>query len=182
MRVISGKYRGTKLFSPDGTATRPTTDRIKETLFNIINFDINECTFLDLFSGTGQIGIEAMSRGAKSVTFVEEDNNAIKILEKNIEKIRLQNACKTYKMNINKALPKISAEQQTYDIIFLDPPYYYTGIGDIVKYIIDNNILLQTGKIIIENATDADDIDDERLILIKQKLYKNTKINIYERM
>lgn len=92
MRIISGKFRGTKLLSPEGLNTRPTTDRIKETLFNIINFDLLECSFLDLFSGSGQIGIEALSRGAKTATFVENNKAAFAILEKNLLKIRLQNS------------------------------------------------------------------------------------------
>ncbi len=182
MRVISGKNRGTKLEAPKGLNTRPTTDRIKETLFNIINFDLTQCYFLDLFSGSGQIGIEALSRGAKFTTFVEHDDNSFKILNKNILKTRLNLSSKIYKMDINKALDNIKTEHIKYDVVFLDPPYYYKEIENIIHTVLDNNILSTKGKIIIENAADTKDIIDVRLSLIKQKIYKTTKLNIYERI
>ena len=90
MRVIAGKARRLPLVSPEGRGTRPTTDRIKETLFNILQDDIPGCRFLDLFSGSGAIGIEALSRGANSATFVENNRNAIKCIETNLEKTHLK--------------------------------------------------------------------------------------------
>ena len=98
MRVIAGNNRGMALVTPDGMDTRPTTDRIKETLFNMIAFDIPDCYFLDLFSGSGQIGIEALSRGARETDFVEKDKNAISCIEKNIAKARLEDSSKLYKV------------------------------------------------------------------------------------
>ncbi|ONI46216.1 16S rRNA (guanine(966)-N(2))-methyltransferase RsmD [Epulopiscium sp. SCG-B10WGA-EpuloA2] len=181
MRVISGKIRGTKLIAPVGLNTRPTTDRIKETLFNIINFDLQNCNFLDLFSGSGQIGIEALSRGAKKAVFVEHDKAAYLVLEENLCKTRLQTSTKTYKMDITEALINIKLQNEQFDIIFMDPPYYYEALEQIVNFIVEKDILIKGGKLIIENATDATQITNNSLILVKEKIYTTTKLSIFER-
>ncbi|ONI46650.1 16S rRNA (guanine(966)-N(2))-methyltransferase RsmD [Candidatus Epulonipiscioides saccharophilum] len=183
MRIISGKFRGTKLFTPDGLNTRPTTDRIKETLFNIINFDLIDSNFLDLFSGSGQIGIEALSRGATKVTFVEKNKVAYEILEKNLSKIRLQNSTKTYKIDIHEALKLINQQKENFDIIFMDPPYHYPELKQIVDFLLTNDILSKGGKLIIENATNAPTIFFEnKLNLIKERIYPTTRLSIFERI
>ena len=122
MRVIAGNNRGMTLVTPDGIDTRPTTDRIKETLFNMIAFDLPDAYFLDLFSGSGQIGIEALSRGAKEAVFVEKDKNAINCIEKNLVKARLTDSSRLYKVDVIAALNQLNSHQ-VFDIIFMDPPY-----------------------------------------------------------
>ncbi|OON96551.1 MAG: 16S rRNA (guanine(966)-N(2))-methyltransferase RsmD [Epulopiscium sp. Nele67-Bin005] len=182
MRVISGKCRGTKLLAPEGNNTRPTTDRIKETLFNIIQFKIMDCTFLDLYSGSGAIGIEALSRGAKEANFVEHNVDAQKIIEENLKKTKLQNNAKLYKLDINKALNELTKNQKSFDIVFIDPPYYDEQLENVVTILIKNNILHQESLLIIENATDAPALQNESLVLTKSKSYKTTTLNFYERI
>ena len=108
MRIISGKARGTKLYTLEGDTTRPTLDRVKESLFNIIQNQIIGCTFLDLFSGSGAIGLEAASRGAKKVILCEKNSNAIEIINKNIEKTHLKENVELNKTSFENLLKKIN--------------------------------------------------------------------------
>ena len=120
MRIISGKARGTKLYTLEGNITRPTLDRVKESVFNIIQNNIIESVFVDLFSGSGAIGLEAASRGAKKVILCEKDKNAANIIKKNIEKTHLNENTILYNMNYEKMIEKLN---EKIDIIYIDPPY-----------------------------------------------------------
>ncbi len=177
MRVISGKCRGTKLVAPQGATTRPTADRVKETIFNIINFDLPQCRFLDLFSGSGAIAIEALSRGAEFAVLVESDEKALVAIEQNLAKTRLDKFAKVYKTQVEEILKKDIIG--TFDIIFIDPPYNY-NLDSIIDLIIDRKILNQDGKLIIENARNSSDIIKEEIAITRTKLYATTKVNIYE--
>ena len=158
MRIISGKARGTKLYTLEGNLTRPTLDRVKESLFNILQNDINDCVFLDMFSGSGAIGLEAASRGAKKVILCEKDKNAIKILEKNIEKTHLENEIIFYKEDFKKVIEKLT---EKLDIVYLDPPYKTNLAYEAVKSLIENNLLKKESLIIIE--TDEEKIVEEQI-------------------
>jgi len=150
MRVISGKARGKKLISLEGMNTRPTLDRVKEALFNIIQFDIIDKNILDLFAGSGAIGIEAISRGAKSVTFCDNSLDAIKIIKTNIENTRSkENAIVLHKDYI-AALNILSEEKRKFDIIYLDPPYKTDFAKNAIEKIIELNLLSKDGIIILE--------------------------------
>ena len=120
MRVITGKARGIVLKTPDGMLTRPTADRVKEALFSIIQFDIPAANVLDLFAGTGQLGIEALSRGAKSAVFVDERDDACKLVRENLKRTKLDNQGKVVRSDY---LAFLKTTKETFDIIFLDPPY-----------------------------------------------------------
>ena len=123
MRVIAGTARRIQLETVKGNNTRPTTDRIKETLFNIINNDLYDIDFLDLFSGSGAIGIEALSRGANSATFVENNRNAIKCIETNLKKTHLKEQGNVVFCDVMRALESLQLIYQSIHIFFLDPPY-----------------------------------------------------------
>ena len=125
MRVITGKARGVQLKTPDGMLTRPTTDRVKEALFSVIQFDIPGARVLDLFGGTGQLGIEALSRGAKSAVFVDAREDACKLIRENLKRTRLQEDARVVRSDY---LDYLSRCREQYDIIFLDPPYAEVGI------------------------------------------------------
>ena len=120
MRVITGKARGVQLKTPDGMLTRPTTDRVKEALFSVIQFNIPGARVLDLFGGTGQLGIEALSRGAKSAVFVDAREDACKLIRENLKRTRLQEDARVIRSDY---LDYLSRCREQYDIIFLDPPY-----------------------------------------------------------
>jgi 16S rRNA (guanine966-N2)-methyltransferase len=120
VRIIAGEYRGARIFAPKGLDTRPTSDRVREAAFNLIG-PVDGATVLDLFAGSGAMGLEAMSRGAASVAFVESDRDACRTIDRNIEKLRLKGATVVQQ----DALQVLSAERRAYDLILCDPPYGY---------------------------------------------------------
>ena len=182
MRVISGKRRGAKLIAPEGMNTRPTTDRIKETLFNMIQFDLPGCQFLDLFSGSGGIGIEAISRGAQQAVFIDKDPAAFQCIKKNLEKTTLQDQAIVYNIDVYSGIKKLVAEGKRFDIIFLDPPYALPDTKDILAFIGSHDLLKDDGYLILEQGTDQAIDKIEGLKLIKEKQYKTTTMSFFERI
>lgn len=180
MRVISGNYRGRKLECVPGLEIRPTTDRVKENLFNIISPRLPYCRFLDLFSGSGSIGIEAISRGAEEVFFVDSDSESIKILKKNLETLKIAEHIKIFHSDAMDALNGF-AGNQTFDIIYLDPPYNKGIYQSALKKIGKINILSEDGIIAVErNEHDAADSLPEELELVKEKKYGSTVLSFYQ--
>ena len=164
MRIISGSARGTKLFTLEGMNTRPTLDRVKESLFNIIQDEITDSYFIDLFSGSGAIGLEAASRGAKEVILCDNSKDAIQIIEKNIDKTHLKEKVKLYNLDYKRLLnTKID---KTPDIIYIDPPYDSNFAIESIKIIIDKKIAKENTSIIVET-------DDEKVIESLNKLNVN---------
>ena len=147
MRVITGKARGVQLKTPDGMQTRPTADRVKEALFSIINFDIPGARVLDLFGGTGQLGIEALSRGAKSATFVDSTEQACKLIRENLKRTKLEADGKVVRSDYMAYLERC---REQYDIIFLDPPYAEVFLENALKRIAEIDILQSNGIIVAE--------------------------------
>mgnify|MGYP002625211636 CR=1 FL=1 len=176
LRVISGNNRGLQLMTPDGLDTRPTTDRIKETLFNMIAFDIPDSLFLDLFSGSGQIGIEALSRGSRKAIFVEKDSAAFKCIEKNIAKAKLSEKSFLYKEDVFSALNKIN-EKEPFDFVFMDPPYNNELEKQVLISLADKKYISDETLIIVEASleTDMDYASDLGFKIIKEKTYKTNK-------
>ena len=169
MRIISGKARGTKLYTLEGTNTRPTLDRVKESVFNIIQSDINEAIVLDLFSGSGAIGLEMLSRGAKRAVLCDKSKEAFEIIKKNIEKTHMKENAEIYNLDFDACIEKV--KNQKFDIIYLDPPYETTYISKSLEKIIRYNMIEQDGTIIIET-------DDEQRILDE---IKNIEIEIVDK-
>lgn len=147
MRVITGKARGVQLKTPDGMLTRPTTDRVKEALFSIIQFEIPTARVLDLFGGTGQLGIEALSRGAKSAVFVDHQENACKLIRENLRRTRLEADGKVIRADY---LDYLRRYRESFDIIFLDPPYAEVFLENALKCITEIDILQSGGIIVAE--------------------------------
>lgn len=148
MRIISGTARGTKLYTLEGQNTRPTLDRVKESLFNIIQNDIPNSIFLDLFSGSGAIGLEAASRGAKKVILCDKSKDAIRIINKNIEKTHLKEKTELYNLDY-EILLKTKINEKV-DIIYIDPPYDSDFAIKSIEYIIKQKITNEDTIIIIE--------------------------------
>lgn len=153
MRIISGTMRGTKLYTLEGLNTRPTLDRVKEALFSKINYDLQDATILDLFSGSGALALESLSRGAKLSVICDSSHEAIKIIKQNIEKTRTQDRTIVLNCDYNKALEKVENEKMQFDIIFLDPPYKTDFAEDAAKRIIEKNLIKKDGTIILETDT-----------------------------
>lgn len=147
MRVITGKARGVQLKTPDGMQTRPTTDRVKEALFSIINFDLPGAQVLDLFGGTGQLGIEALSRGAKSAVFVDQSEQACKLIRENLKRTKLESDGRVIRADYLDYLKRC---KETFDIVFLDPPYAEVFLENALKRITEIDILRSGGIIVAE--------------------------------
>ena len=171
MRIISGTARGTKLYTLEGERTRPTLDRVKESLFNIIQSKIHDRIFLDLFSGSGAIGLEAASRGAKMSILCDKSKDAIIIIKKNTEKAHLENKVKIFNKDFKDLL---KSDIEKIDIVYIDPPYKTDYIFESLKIISENSILNEDGLIILE--TDEQDrvlkqIDKLKFKIIDQRKY-----------
>ena len=161
MRVISGTARGKKLNTLSGLNTRPTLDRVKEAVFSIIQFELEDKEVLDLFSGSGALAIEALSRGAKSAVLCDNSHEAIRIIRQNIEETKLESKVEIINKDYVDALKKLSKQNRKFDIIFLDPPYKSDFAIKSMEYIFRNNMLLDDGIIIFE----TDDKNKEQEIL-----------------
>lgn len=180
MRVISGKYRSLKLDGYNIDGIRPTMDKVKESVFAMINEYIYDSICLDLFSGTGSLGIEALSNGAKFVYFVDKLSDSIEITKSNLSKIKDKNY-RIINSSYKNALIKFGDENIKFDIIFLDPPYGKIKIKDLITEIIDLNILNNNGIIVCEYENEFLDENYSYLNLIKDRKYGKTYIKIYKR-
>ena len=169
MRVISGKARGTKLESIDDISTRPTLDRVKESLFNIIQNKIESSTVLDLFAGSGAIGIECISRGANKAYFCEKSNMASKMIYKNLTKTKLEDKAEVIQKDYKKCLQMLKEKNISFDIIYIDPPYRADIAVDAVQRILSLDLLNEEGIIIIE--TDDEKREESKLQEIKLNMY-----------
>lgn len=178
MKVISGKYKGRNIegFTIDGT--RPTMDRVKESLFAMIQNYINEANVLDLFSGSGNLGIEALSEGAKYAVLVDSNYKAIKVIENNIKNIGIENI-KILNMDYKKAIEIV---EEKFDIIFLDPPYKTNYIEESIKLINKYNILSDNGIIVCESDSLDKIVYEDNYKAIKDKKYGDKYIVILKKV
>ena len=153
MRVISGLAKGVNLKTPDGLATRPTADRVKEAMFSIIQFDLPGARVLDLFGGTGQLGIEAISRGAKSAVFVDAQEAACRIIRENLKRTKFQENGRVVRSDY---LSFLKTCQEKFDIILLDPPYAEVFLENSLKMITEIDILQTNGIIVAERPLEKE--------------------------
>lgn len=179
MRVITGKARGVQLKTPEGLQTRPTTDRVKEALFSIIHFEIPGARVLDLFGGTGQLGIEALSRGAKSATFVDAGEPACRLIKENLRRAKMEGEGKVVRSDYMDYLKRC---REQYDIILLDPPYAEVFLENSLKRIAEIDIL-QSGGIIVAERPLGKELPWEFEGFTRSKDYKygNTLLTIYRK-
>ncbi len=174
MRVITGIARGRKLGQLQGMETRPTTDQVKESIFNIIQFDIEGRRVLDLFGGTGQLGIEALSRGAESCTFVDQRRDAVGLIRSNLKLCQLSDKARVVQ---GDSIGFLSTVQEPYHLIFLDPPYATNLLENALKKIAEIDILSENGIIICESPVDKV-LPELNLPYQKGREYRYGKIKI----
>lgn len=177
MRVIAGKARRLLLKTIDGLDTRPTTDRIKETLFNMINNDIPGCCFLDLFSGSGGIGIEALSRGAKTAVFIEQNPKAAACIRENLETTRLEPDGIVMNCDVLTGLRRLEGQDYLFDLIYMDPPYQQGLEQKILHYLTSSKMVHEDTAIIIEASieTEFNYLEELGFTIWKTKTYKTNQ-------
>ena len=179
MRVITGKARGVQLKTPEGMLTRPTADRVKEALFSIINFDLPGAAVLDLFGGTGQLGIEALSRGANSAVFVDQREDACKIIRENLRRTKLESQGRVVRSDY---LDYLRRSKEKFDIILLDPPYAEVFLENALKCITEIDILKTDGIIVAERPVGKDlPWDFPGYTRSKDYKYGNTLLTLYRK-
>jgi 16S rRNA (guanine966-N2)-methyltransferase len=178
MRVISGKARGLKLVTPQGLATRPTPDRVREALFSIIADRIPGARFLDLFAGTGANGIEALSRGAAHSTFVDISTKSIRIIQLNLERTGFADRADVHRLALPCGLANL--ETAAYDLVFLDPPYAFEDIKGLLQSVVEARLLSEQGIAVVEHAfrkTPPGEV--ETLSMFRQNRYGDTALSFF---
>ena len=176
MRIIAGTARSLPLKTIEGLETRPTTDKIKETLFNMLQNDVPGCYFLDLFAGSGQIGLEAISRGALYAVFIENNRKAAKCIEDNIACTKFTKESRLLTTDVISGISSLEGKY-TFDIIFMDPPYNHEFETRVLEYLSSSPMVTEDTLIIIEASkeTDFDWLSDAGFHMIKEKVYKTNK-------
>ena len=174
MRIIAGKYKKSNLHSVPGMTARPTTDYLRELVFSILG-DVENCEFLDLFAGSGSVGLEALSRGAHFVDFVDFSEKSIKTMIQNIQKLRCSDQCKIYRKKVSAFL---KSRDKKYDLIFLDPPYEKDLVNKTIEAIFDLELLKPEGMIIIEHSQQEKPAEKWNERLITQRIGGKTQITI----
>jgi len=182
LRVIGGTARGVPLKSPDPKNTRPTMDRTKESLFNILMPYISDARVLDLFSGSGSLGIESLSRGAKEAVFVDNSKNCRNIIIENLKKTRLEDRSTVIAMDVTKAIKLLSSRNAKFDIIFMDPPYNMNFIAKTIQNIVEFDIIAEEGILACEHHVDEPAPDSiGSLTKVRTKEYGETIYSFYVR-
>ncbi|MEY8352057.1 16S rRNA (guanine(966)-N(2))-methyltransferase RsmD [Lachnospiraceae bacterium 54-53] len=177
MRVIAGKAKRLILKTIDGQDTRPTTDRIKETLFNMINGDMPGCCFLDLFSGSGAIGIEALSRGARLAVMIDQNSGAAECIRENLKTTKLEEDAIVMNCDVMTGLRRLEGKEYLFHYVFLDPPYNQEWEKQVLEYLAKSRLTDEDTTIIIEASlkTSFDYLDSMGYETIKEKIYKTNK-------
>lgn len=179
VRVISGSARGLKLNTPGDDRVRPTTDRVKESMFNIVQDWVYDSQVLDLFAGSGALGIEALSRGASQAVFCDNSLDSIKIIKSNIEKARVADRSQIVNGDFKRCLRDMEAKNQSFDMIFVDPPYYEGLFEEVLDTIRSCKILKKNGIVIVEHDAKRPIGQVEGLEVYKEKKYGITMLTFY---
>jgi 16S rRNA (guanine(966)-N(2))-methyltransferase RsmD len=179
MRIISGKYKGRQLTSAKDQSIRPTTNKIKEYIFEILSDFIPDVTVLDLFSGTGNLGFEALSRGALNVTFVDVDQNSLRVLRRNLNNLKIEEPVKIIRKD---AIQFLKTNRHPFELIFADPPYMWKHFDQLVPLVFKKNNLTETGLFVLECDKSAEvPWESESWELLRQKQFDRTFISFFAR-
>ena len=180
MRIIAGRARGTHIEAPEGRDTRPTLDRVRENLFNMLQGRTPGSRVLDLFAGSGALGLEAVSRGAETAVLVDVSSRENQVQQRNIMKLRFENEVRTLRCSWEEAAARLRDEGAQFDLVFLDPPYAMRDLRKVFEALIP--LLAPEGWVILEHEAKADDIAaDERFRIVRERSWGYCGITIYER-
>jgi 16S rRNA (guanine966-N2)-methyltransferase len=178
MRIIAGKAKGRRLVSPRGKKVRPTADRVKESLFNVLGPRWKGVRVLDLFSGTGNLGLEAISRGAQEVVFVEKSRTALEALRTNISICGFETKCAVLAMPVSQALARVRQRGESFELILADPPYGKAWVAKTIREILANGVLAPGGIIVMEHAPrESPPPAMGELVILNQRAYGDTLVS-----
>lgn len=181
MRIIAGEARGRRFDAPEGLDTRPTLDRVKESVFGTIQFDIYGKTVLDLFAGSGNLGLEALSRGAKQAFFCDMDNRCFDIITGNIQKLGFAEKSTVYSIDYIRMLERLSAQGKKVNLVFLDPPYASGLVQDATEALCRLNLLDDDAIIVAEHSAKQNIVCPNELYVHSQKKYRGTMVTILKK-
>lgn len=180
MHIIAGQRRGAQLFAPKGMDTRPTQAKVKESLFNIIQMYVPDARVLDLFAGSGNLALEALSRGAACAVMVDVDREAATCIQRNVEKLRFAESARLLRCDWKQAVSQLKAgAAEPFDLVFLDPPYRMTELAECCAALADAGLLAQDAMLVLEHRTAVFSPPDERFTLFKERTYADTEIHFY---
>jgi len=181
MRVIAGEHKGRRLKAVPGKGTRPTTDKVKESIFNMIGPYFDGGWALDLYAGTGGLGIEALSRGAERAVFVERDAKAFAAVKQNISMCRLEQSAELYRMEADRAIRTLASRKQPFDLVFLDPPYAHQKIAEEIRLLQELGLLADGAWIVAEHDVEIE-LPDEigRCVKDRSAKYGDTAVSLYD--
>ncbi len=180
MRIITGSAKGCRLETLEGTMTRPTAERVKEALFSMIQFDLEGRRVLDLFAGSGQLGLEALSRGAATATLVDHSADAAELIKRNARKTKLYERCRVLPTDWVSFI-RLAAKKEKFDIIFADPPYGEKLIPTVLKRIMEADLLAERGLFVCEDD-EKEAADCPGLTLLRHNRYRKTYLSLYTRI
>ena len=180
MRVIGGEFKGRRLLVPRGGKVRPTSDRVREAIFDILGPGWNFQKALDLFAGTGSLGIEALSRGTPEVVFVEQGKGALTILRGNVKALGLRSRVWVLPLTVKRGIAILREKEEAFDLIFMDPPYGKGLIGKTLKEIAGRGIITSTGVIVAEHSPREEILPPLALVLSQQRRYGDTALSFFQ--
>jgi 16S rRNA (guanine966-N2)-methyltransferase len=176
MRIIAGERKGHAIFAPKGLETRPTSDRVRENVFNIVAPWVEGARVLDLYAGSGAMGLEALSRGAAAAVFLEAEPQAIRAIERNLEKLRLTGA-RVVRLDAITGLAQEAASGRKYDLVLADPPYSMTDYDALARYL--PLVLSEDGLVVLESAAKTEP-ELAGLAVRSTRKYGSTRVTVFE--
>ena len=176
MRIIAGERKGHTIYAPRGLDTRPTSDRVRENVFNIVAPWVEGARVLDLYAGSGAMGLEALSRGASAVVFVESDGDAVRVIERNLDKLRLTGAT-VVRADATAALAQETAAGRKYDLVLADPPYAMTDYNTLARYL--SRVLADDGLLVLESGARTEP-GLAGLVVRTSRKYGSTRVTVFE--
>ena len=181
MRVITGSARGRRLGDLKGMETRPTTDKVKESIFNCIQFDVEDARVLDLFAGTGALALESVSRGAREAVLIDSDRAACESIRKNIASVRMEERCRLVQRDYRAAMELLSREGLRFDVVFIDPPYRMENTGEMCAELYDRGLLARDFLLVVEHRRGCAPLLDRRFDAFDLRSYGDTQITFARR-
>lgn len=176
MRIIAGEMRGRTLYAPAGMDTRPTQDKVRESIFNILRSDVPDARVLDLFAGSGALALEAVSRGAQSAVAVDLSRAAIECIRRNVQAARAEDRVRILPMDYRRAIDQLAARGERFDLVFLDPPYRMVNTGEMAAQLYEKGLLDPECLVVIEHARDVAPVLPPPFEAADERTYGQTKV------